>query len=81
MAIVKNVVTFLVISVLIYLGISLVLTFWPTPEKKRIENFDYSSLLASAGHTNNSSEHKFSARNGQQLFFRLYESSSDATLI
>jgi non-heme chloroperoxidase len=81
MKIAKKLSKFLTISLLVYMGICFALIYWPVPAKKNIENYDYSSLNESGLQTNMGSEQWIKLRDGKELFFRLYESNSNATLI
>ena len=81
MKIAKKISKFLIISLLIYIGICLVLIYWPVPTKKNIENYDYSSLNESTQKTEFGNEQWMTLRDGKELFFRLYESNSNTTLI
>ena len=72
---------FLAISVAVYIGICMTLIYWPIPTKKNIENYDYSSLDQSTQQTNNGREQWVTLRDGKELFFRLYESNSETTLV
>ncbi|WP_461535167.1 alpha/beta hydrolase [Spongorhabdus nitratireducens] len=72
---------FLFISLVVYIGICLTLIYWPIPEKKMVENYDYSSLKQSTQQKEQGSEQSVTLRDGKALFFRLYEADSDTTLI
>ena len=81
MKIIKSLFRVLVISVVVYFGICLTLIYWPTPTKMNTENYDYSSLIESTKQKDDGSEQWVTLRDGKQLFFRLYDSNSELTLI
>ena len=81
MKIVKKLSRYLAVSWLIYVGICLTLIYWPIPTKKNITNYDYNSLKESTQQLESGKEQWLSLRDGKKLFFRLYDSDSNTTLI
>lgn len=81
MKILKHPFKFLLISFSVYIGICLTLIYLPIPEKQNVENYDYSSLKQSSQEKEKGLEQIVKVRDGKELFFRLYESNSDTTLI
>lgn len=81
MKLLKKISMFIIISLVIYIGICFILIYWPVPGKKNVKNYNYSSLNESTKQTEFGNEQWMTLRDGKKLFFRRYESTSDATLI
>ncbi len=81
MTFVKKFLRFIIPFPFVYFAIGLVLTYWSAPERKVIENFDYSSLKESTQDFSLGEERWVTTRDGSKLFTRTYNANSDTTLL
>lgn len=77
----KKIAISILVSFLAYVIISLTLIGWPAPQKRNVENYDYSSLDSLGKNRSNGEEHWLTLRDGSKLFYRHYASSTNSTLI
>lgn len=75
----KKTVLFIAISFLLYLGAGLVLTFWPEPQKKKVDFYDFSSIKQSSDNTLR--ERWLMLRDKTKLFYHYYPSDAKCTMI
>ena len=78
---IKKVLVSVPVVALVYLGISLALVFWPAPEKKDVENYDYSTLENGVQNYALGEEKWLTLRDESKLFYRVYPSDANSTLI
>lgn len=81
----KRIGKFLLINVILYLIACFVLINWPTPAKKDVKNYDYSSIkksiIESISDTLKVEEVWIKLRDGKKEFVRIYPSDSDNIMI
>ena len=78
---VKRIFIFLMINVFLYLTACFVLIFLPIPEKKVIENYDFSSIKKKSDKIILSEKCSIKAKDGFVIFNRIYRSKSRDVII
>ena len=78
----KRIGTSLLISCIVYLTICFVLIYWPTPQKKEIKTYDYSSIDKNSNNSLLAGEKRWiKTRDGSEIFSRIYNSENKDVLI
>lgn len=65
----------------IALVIALTLVFWPEPETRTVESYDYSALEGIEDTNFSANQDWLRLRDGLELFYRLYPSSDSNTIL
>jgi non-heme chloroperoxidase len=78
---VKRFLVFSFINLIIYLTVCFVLIYLPIPTKKVIENYDYSSIKKKTNEKISSEQRNIKAKDGFEIFSRIYQSKSKDVLI
>ncbi|HCW06104.1 MAG TPA: alpha/beta hydrolase, partial [Cytophagales bacterium] len=76
----KRIARFLLIGFIVYLTICFVLIYLPTPEKKDVKNYDYSSIGENS-RLDFAEKQWIKTRDGHALFSRIYRSENKDVLI
>lgn len=77
----KHIIKFTLINCVLYLLVCFVLIYWPTPSKKEIENYDFSSINKNSVNGLTEVKKWITVRDGHKLFSRLYPSKSKVVMI
>lgn len=79
--ILKRISIFLIVSCVLFFTAALILIYWPIPEKKNIENYDYSSIDKTSNSFATAKEKWIKTRSGQKIFSRIYPSDTKTICI